>query len=260
MNPLAFQTPIPRVVLTDLRSDVSDATTYTFTACQVDIWPTLSFADTLGTNPYVISSSRSFVAVAIHGEDAAATFGVTSVTLGGVAGTEIHDRGGAGAGILVNTAFYVWATEALQGITTTDIAVTFSEAVTGCAIGVMSISNVAAFITTVAGLDTTGNGTLTLTAFAVADTTGVKGIHFCFSTINAAGEALAISLNANTIVPTDASQAILLYEGSNAEFGYAGAYAYVTQTAAGEVGGGSWTLSWDGTANADAIAPRVVRI
>jgi hypothetical protein len=227
----------------------------------VDLGGTLSFADTFGTNPYAISSSRSFVVVIIHGEDSAATFGVSGVTLGGVAGSELYDRGGAGAGVLVNTAVYAWATEALQGITTTDIAVTFSEAVTGCAIGVLSVSNVGTFIATVpGGTGNTGSGLISLAPTPPTDITGVKGLCLCGSTINAAGEAVTFDALANGLNPTGASQSILLYEGSNAEFGYAAAYAYVTQTGAGSIGFTKWDVSWSGTANADAIAPTPIRV
>lgn len=131
---------VPSVKLTDLRNDVSDLTTYTFTNCAIGpITFGVAGAGTPIPGQVLRSSGFRNIAVIVHGEDAATSFSVTGVTIGGVSGTEQIDRVGATSAI--NTAIYTWAGSTLDGIANTNIAVTWSEAITSCAIGVLSIEN-----------------------------------------------------------------------------------------------------------------------
>ena len=141
-----FRRKAPLVKLFDVRSDDSDLTTYTFTACNIPEhgFGSLEAAFAYGAMPGVLrTAGLGAVAVIVHGEDAATTFNVTSVTIGGVAGTERVDRGGGTSAI--NTAIYTWLPSQLVGITDTDIVVTWSEAILACAIGVVGIYNIGLF-------------------------------------------------------------------------------------------------------------------
>lgn len=87
------------------------------------------------TNVYTFSSQNTGTAgtnrdtiVVIVGQDSATTFGVSGVTIGGDAATEIVDEDGSGT---VNSAIYIFSNDAG---TSEDIVVTWSEAITGAAI------------------------------------------------------------------------------------------------------------------------------
>jgi hypothetical protein len=256
---LAFSTPYPVVRLTDLRTDTTDTNVYTFTACQIDLGGSLTSADDeILTNAHVRAASKRALVVAVHGEDAAATFNVSGVTLGGVSGTEHYDRGGAGAGVLVNTACYIFFPDTLGSITTTDIVVTFSENVTSCAIAVISIENIRKFDPNTSGADTTGTGDLTVATTATSYTIPGFPVYLAFSTINATGEAVSFVLNYGSGAGGSLPQPQLLYESDNGEMGYAGAWAW--SYPAGSHAGASWTISWSGTADADAIAVPTLRV
>ena len=131
----------PLVRILDAASSISDLTTYTFSGMKLGI-PLNSFSiasEFGGTGPLIRSTDKAVIVCTVHGEDAATAFSVSSVTIGGVAGTEAADQGAAI--IQVNTAIYVWECSALAGITDTDVVVTWSEAVTGCAVTLLLVSN-----------------------------------------------------------------------------------------------------------------------
>ncbi len=152
--------PIPTFL--DSASDVSDLTVYTFSAMNLRI-PFNNFSiasEAQGTGPLVRSKDKAVVIAAVHSEDALATFDITGVTLGGVAGTEVADQAGSGVS---NSALYLWECAALAGISNTDVVVTHSEAVTGCAVDLILVSNLIQTSSLGSGTASSGNTTLTLT-------------------------------------------------------------------------------------------------
>lgn len=243
----------PQVKLLDLREDTSDLTTYTFANCVVS--PTGGTADfNYNTNdprnlPRLRSTTRSAIVVIVHAEDALATFGVSSVTLGGVSGVERVDRGGGTNAI--NTAIYSWTTDIIEGITNTDIVVTFSEAVTGCAVAVIEVSNIGPFFlmsvsaqTATGPIGLNGNGAQEfISAVAVIGSTMITG---------AGSEVFTFSANSN---PHSNFYPVMLYEASNSEFAYAGGYA-INKNVNGQYGVSEFRISvdWSGATAGDAAA------
>lgn len=138
-----FERSGPIVEVLDVRSDTTDLTTYTFTAVSGiagALGSTATIAgDTYAANPHVRARSRKFIQVNVHAIDALSVYTVSTCTIGGVGGTKIVDAGGLSA---ASAAAFIYDTQALQGITSTDVVVTFSEAVTSCAIGVLAVSNI----------------------------------------------------------------------------------------------------------------------
>jgi hypothetical protein len=149
---LLLDIPYPRVSVLDAVVDETDQTTYTFTGCNV--FSGGSSRDQ-GVWPGCRSRAHKLIIVAVHGLNDTTTFDVTSVAIGGVSGTERIDRGGTTNA--VNSAIYSWEASALSDITNTDIVVTWSEAVTACAIGVVIVEGigVAAFSAGGGGVGTT---------------------------------------------------------------------------------------------------------
>jgi hypothetical protein len=255
MSPLMDCTTFARmyhdVKVLDFVSSTSDLTTYTFTAVNLgDLGSVMSTSgDAYGTNPHVRSAGRKMVAVIVHGEDANATFGVNSVTIGGVSGTEQIDRGGLSNAI--NTAIYAWDTASLQGITTTDVVVTWSEAVTGCAIGVVLVSNIGLFAL---GSTPVAGGTGTGTVVAGTGATGVDRdrplLYLMGSTCAVGTEVVQGFVGTLATNPNSAINPVLLYEGSNAEFAFAAAYA-VSFCGAQPSTSESFNVSWSGTGDKD---------
>ena len=248
--------PRPDVKLLDVRSDVTNLTTYTFTSVNLgDLGGTMSTSgDAYSANPHVKAKSRKMVAVIVHGEDAATTFGVNSVTIGGVAGTENIDRGGAT--VLVNTAIYWWPTSALQGITSTDVVVTFSEAVTSCAIGVVLIDNIGLIIDL--GPSTAqdaGTGTMQITITpALANSTSDAVILFG-STCATGTETVQFNSDNTGLATSIGCQGMpinTLYDSSNAEIAFAAGWTWIPAYPAGAFN--SFTIVWSGTGACDAVA------
>ena len=241
---------VPYVRLLDTRSDVSDLTTYTFTACNLGMIGLVSSpaANVYGTDPLLRSALRNMIVVAVHGEDAAVTFNVSSVTIGGVAGTEGPDR--AGATNAINTAIYYWRTDQLQGIANTDIVVTFSEAVTHCAIGVMSVENLSLCVR-VAGAASntfTGTGTLTLGPTMTVENIdfGLVGI-FAASCVTGGGtEGFSVKSGIGGTPPN------ILSAGSTAEMDYAAAWSRSPQWNGANDKPIEFLASWSGAGAGDA--------
>lgn len=99
--------------------------------------------------------------VGIVGEDDAATFDVSSVTIDGNSASEIVDEGGTG---LVNAAFYRSATTLTNAASDVDIVVDFSEAITSAAVCIWGIETLNSVTTddSIADEDT-ASGALVLT-------------------------------------------------------------------------------------------------
>lgn len=140
---LLFPRQTPEVKLVYQATNGSALTTYTFSGAQLPPFGSvLSLAADTSTDIPLRSSGKKYFFVSIHADDSATAFSISSCTIGGVAGTEVGDRGGGTIG--TNSGGYLFNTDSLHGITNTDIVVTWSEAVVSCSIGVFEISNVGA--------------------------------------------------------------------------------------------------------------------
>jgi hypothetical protein len=236
------------VRLLDVQNLATDLTTYTFTGVNCGEFGTTltNSADAYGTNPHQRSTGRKAIVVIVHGEDAATTFGVSGVTLGGVAGVELVDRGGGATAI--NTAIYIFHTDGLQGITSTDIAVTFSEAVTACAIGVLEVSNFGLVVANgTATAVATGNLVLAPTMSAVNSD---RNMLFIVGTtaVQVVGEFLSVTTPSGSVH----SSPELLYDRSNAEISYAALWTYSQQYNGANTDFFGLTLDWATAGASDA--------
>jgi hypothetical protein len=237
------------VRLLDVLNLATDLTTYTFTGVNCgELGSTLSASgDAYGTNPHQRSAGRKFIVVIVHGEDAAVTFGVNNVTLGGVAGAEVGDRGGAA--VAINTSIWIFHTDTLQGITSTDIAVTFSEAVTACAIGVLEVSNVGLVISV-------GTGTAVATGdLVVAPTLSAVNSdrNMLFIVGTTAAQVIGEFLSVTTPSGSAHSSPELLYDRSNAEISYAALWTYSQQYNGANTDFFGLTLDWATAGASDAV-------
>jgi hypothetical protein len=243
-----LNTSYPIVTLTDVRNDTANATTYTFTNCQVTVPPGGSLAgETVAASLYSKSGQRGCVVVAVHGEDDATAFSISSVSIGGVNGTEREDRGGGSNAI--NSGVYVWSASLLAGITNTDIVVTWGEAVTSCAIGVMTVTNIA--FNGASGLSglATNSGNINFTITPAITATMNHAVTILVASCNTGGGTERPQFE---IVDSNlAMSPILLYEGSNAELDFAAAYAIIPGHSAGN--GLTFRTTWSGTGTGDAV-------
>lgn len=216
----------PNVKLLDLQQTINSVTTHTFTGVSLgDLGSVRSESgDVYGTNPHQRAIGRRFIVVVVHGEDAATTFSVNSVSLGSINGTEVVDRGGATSAI--NTAIYYWDTATLDGITTTTVSVTWSEAVTTAAIGVLLVENVGLvdFMTTGAAT-AVGTGALALNpTVGTNPTLDTFPLLIVGSTCAANNEGFSVDPGpGGGVAPT------ILYADANSAMGYAAAWSYVPQ-------------------------------
>jgi hypothetical protein len=223
-----FKRTGPNVQVRHVAENIDNLTTYTFTGVNLgDLGSVPSvLTDSATTTPAVRSTGRKMVIVCVHGEDAATVFSVNGVTIGGVSGTELADRGGSGNAS--NTAIYVWSTDSLEGITSTDVEVTWSEAVTGCAIGVLVVDNLGA-VDGLFAFSTTG---------IIAYGTGGESIYGAGAFYLACISATAASPNASVTDPftvaggngSSVFAPTLLYELTNGEFSGAAWWAWSPQT------------------------------
>ncbi len=218
----------PVVTFLDAASDVTDLTVYTFSAMNLRI-PFNNFSiasESGGTGPQIRSKDKAVVLIAVHGEDALATFTVSSVTLGGVAGTAVVDEGGAG---VVDTAWFLWECAALAGITTTDVVVTFSEAVTGCAVQAVLVSNLIQTSAVSSG-SSVGTGSIGISSSSTLPLVGNSVV--LFASTNDTGTAAPNFVPEGTTGTFDAwsgEAPIILNADSNAEFAYAVGYRRINQ-------------------------------
>ena len=217
--------PRPLVKLCDLQSSVADLTTYTFTNVNVgDLGSTSStnpgsVSDLLGTNAHVRIKSKKVFFVIVHAEDAAATFGITSVSMGGVALQEQVDRGGVTNAI--NTGFYALGTANLRDMVGTDVVVVMTEAVTSCAIAVLSVENLGLC----EGLNNkNGTGTTEVTLAPDCNAENLNTFEFGLyaSTLAATGQTCIW----RSPPLSGAVAPMLLYDEANAEMSYSAAWNY----------------------------------
>lgn len=193
-------------------SDTSDATTYNPAGFQ-SISTGLTATDT------------ALIVWGIASEDGAATFGIGSSSVNGIAGSEPTDQGGTG---LVNTAIYA-APYPMSGVATVNISVTHSEAVTGVTVCVWALKNLlSATPTSSISDEDTASGALVLTLGT--NTLGGFGVGICN----------------NTSATSAATWAVLTEreDTQNADFDYSNADAATT--------GSSMSVTCDWTNTNDA--------
>lgn len=241
--------PVRRTVsFLDQANSVDDLTTYTFSAMHIPRPGAVEFNSDFANSdfPHLKARSRELVVVIVHGEDAAANFGVSSVTIGGIAGMEAVDRGGATNAI--NTAVYFWRSS-LFGITNTDVVVTWSEAVTSCAVGVLLV-NCMSLAAVPAGATATGTGDLSLAINA--SLTSMDGLNTCaIAGATCAGETETCDWRVSAAGANEAP--VMLYEGSNAEMAWSGAWSRMSQYQGGNgAATANMTASWSGAGAGDA--------
>lgn len=248
----------PDVKVLDVRDNVSDLTTYTFTAVSLgDIGASRTFNPTqLNDFPHHRIKSQKLVCIIVHSEAAAVTWTVSSCTIGGATGSKHNDRGGGTNAI--NTAMFFWTSEDLQNITNTDVVVTFSKAVTACAIGVLLIDNVY-------GLRSGG--------IATSSTTGTAAVNVLGSTTSLQNSSNGLASIAGSTCATGGGTElpqwdrypgggggggiapIHLYEGSNAEIDFSAAWTYTPANGL-DSGTAFWPgfrLDWSGTGAFDVV-------
>ena len=249
----AFQTILtpttPRVKLLDVVSDATDLTTYTFTAANIgDFGGTASDAGfTIVNSVYVRASSKKYIVACVHGQDSATVFTVSSCTIGGVAGTKKSDRGGSTNAI--NTAFFYWDTAALDKISNTDVVVTWSEAITGCTVGLLEVENVGVLDAGAGTASATSTGNIQVSLTGSITATDRYPVAIVASTIDNTAETFQVtSLSSGGLGNKSWT---ILYEGNNGEFGYAAAWTYYSGYPA-ENGVATALVTWSGSGAGDA--------
>ena len=250
-----FRRKAPFVNVFDLRSDDTDLTTYTFTTCNL---PELGFGGHEAALAYgsglpgvLRTPGCNAVAVIAHGEAATVTFGVNSITIGGVAGAERVDRGGATSA--VNSAIYTWTSGQLADIANTDIVVTWSKAITSCAIGVLGIYNIGLLSFVGSG---SGQGTTSLNGNIGANLTGHET-----HVLTIGGSTLSVGAGAETYQVQMQGisgggfgrDANILYEGFSAEISFSAFWGYTDQYCADNDPIYGIRAGWSGSAAGDQV-------
>lgn len=244
-----FRRAYPKVRVLDVRSDTGNLTTYTFSGCNIGDIRSGAFDWAAGADIPQRTPTRKLLFVIVHAEDGTATFGVSNLTVGGTAIDEEVDRGGATNAI--NTAIYAASPVQLAGITNTDISVTFTEAITGCAIGVVQIENIQQYQTLSNGNNATGTGALTTTQDnAVSESFYPHAWGFIGTTLATGGLTEKIQFDA---ADGPITQLELLYEGSTAEFDYAAAFYTLSHYVGANNPICSLTTSWSGAGAGDVV-------
>ena len=243
-----FKPQSPRAKVLDVRDSVSDLTTYTFTAVNIpEIGTTMSEVEAYGAGPMLRTPSRKIIYVIVHSEDAAVTWTASTCTLGGISSSKVVDRGGAST--IIDTAIFRFgALTAADPLPNTDIVVTFSEAITACAIGVVLVENVA-IVNTIAvdsGATSGVDNVNPATNFVNADTNNFM----LLGTTHTLGN-LTETVQTEAYGSAGGFQPQLLYESSNAEMSYAAYFSTCPQWngANGFVLG--TTTSWSGASGFD---------
>lgn len=209
----------------------------------------------INVRPSMRSASNRLVVLAIHGESTTTTWGYSTATIGGVAGFNWVDRNAQINPI--NTAIFGWRGSDLDAIANTDIVVTASAALTGCAIVVLEVDNVYSFFETPPSAFTTDGLGAAMTSSPSSGITIVPTRNV--AVIGGSTNVSAVGTERFEIYNSEGSTAgvswsnvnpILLYEGGNAEFSYAGFWYWVPgYVPSGSIGAA--VVGWSGTAAAD---------
>lgn len=254
----------PEVKLLDVRDDVADLTTYTFTDVNIgDLGAARIIAQSQMSNVHTLRSpSNKAIVINVHAEDDAITYTVSSCTLGGVAGLKTVDRGGGTNAI--NSAQFIWSSAQLEAIANTNVVVTFSEAVTTCAIGVMSIDNLSYVRSSGIGTSSsTGTGAINVGGSSTSVENGIRHVAAIMASTHATGGGTAhITVDPYRGSSGDGTwQPTILYEGSNAEMDFAGAWTFIPGIALGPINSAflpGFTVDWSGAAAFDACCSTII--
>lgn len=226
----------PRVEVSDLRpADDTDLTVYTFLDCKLPRFFNTSGStngDINTTHPHLRTPSRGMLVIPVHSIASLPTWSLTSVTLGGVAGTALSRGGGANP---INTGLAYWDLEALANIANSDVVVTHSKVVQSCAIGVIGVSNLK-LMERIANFSTTGTGAMGATAIPADTRRDTYQWMIGATTINVAGAAVT-GFPASS---TGTSNPEFLYSGATAQMAFAAFFActpgYPGNNTAGTIG------------------------
>lgn len=255
---------MPNFTVTDMRDDLANQITYTFPACRIGGGAS-SMTERIQINvrPSMRSAFNRLVVVVVHAESTGTTWDIGTITIGGVAGFEWVDRSASINPI--NTAMWAWRGSDLDGLANTDIVVTITPAgaITGCSIVVLEVDNVYSFFETPPSASTTdGLGA----AMTLSPSSGITPIPTRnVAVIGASTNVSAVGTEQFEIYNSEGSTAgaswsnvnpILLYEGGNAEFSYAGFWYWVPgHIPSGSIGAA--VVGWSGTAAADLVVAAV---
>jgi hypothetical protein len=246
---------LPTVKLLDVMESTTDTNIYTFTDRSLGRMAGDATGDTwtYTTAPHLPTRSRQAYVAFVHSEDAAITWTLSSLSIGGVNGTIRIDR--AGATSAISSAIVTWSGEALAGITTTDVVATFSEAVTGCAIGIVELCGVGV-LQMLGSTSQVGTGNLLTGVGGTPQNQAMRVVQLFCSTCVTGGSTERFSFdNGQTVSRVSSMYApVLLYEGSNAEFDYAAGYT-LGSFCGGEATTNNYGLmvAWSGTGAGDVV-------
>lgn len=252
----------PNVSVLDVQASTTDLTTYTFSNVSLgDLGSTRSIAAALiNTFPANRIGGQKAIAIVIHSEAAAVTWTVSSITLGGVVGTIAVDRGGGTNAI--DTAIATWDASSLSDIANSDVVVTFSKAVTACAIGVLLIENLVLVPTsglaTASGTSKFGHnmrGTTSNLQNCINNVLSIGG-----STCQVGGGTETPKWAPGQVGLDGAVAPMLLYVGNNAEIDFSAAWAYCPGNGL-DSGSGGWpgfNISWSGGGFFDSVCCGII--
>lgn len=224
---------VPIVTLLDVRENLTDLTTYTFSAMNMKgigtPGPHIGSA-AIGEDPTVPARHKAVVIGLIAGEDAISAYTISGTpTLGGVNSTVISNVSATGVSF---AGIVRWTPGGLADIANTDVAVTFSEVVTGCAVALVHVDNLTLVPGTIAavGSGTTAQTAMPLSAVALPI---MRHTAVClWLSVNDTGTAVP----AITGFATGATNGVagdhphILHFGANAEFAYMFGYTVINQT------------------------------
>lgn len=234
----------PRAKFLDLRSNTTGLTTYTFTEVNIGPRGTSELrAQSVGTDQVMRSPSNKMVVIVVHTKASAVTWTISSCTLGGVAGGKVVDRGGATNAI--NTAIFQWNDLAIAGIANTDVVVTGSKALLGCAIGVISVENFyLANTSSPAAASGTSTGAVNVGSSLNTDSPTLNYCSVAGSTCTTANLAESAIWGVSTGNGNGSFAPTMLYEGGDAVQSYSAAF----QTAPGYCAnqGAAMRIDWSG--------------
>lgn len=221
LSPFLRPTLIPTAQVIDIKESTSAATTYTFSGCNLPVGRKSVGLAYIDTAPLHASSHRA-VWVMVHAEDATTNFNVNSVTLGGTALIEEIESSTFTYPVMT-AIYYNWVPDSY---TDNDVVVTFSEAITGCAIGIIEVSSVNS---TINGGNVSNNGSsgaYSLTSTVADSEYGNFRYYLMGSTNENSGAECMFSIESLTTQYNSCMHPLNLYSRSNANFSYAAAFAY----------------------------------
>lgn len=251
---LASRYPVATVY--DVRDDITNLTTYTFSNCTFPPPPAAPVRSNATADWDSMPHSPSFGMwyILIHGWNATPPFTVSTVTVGGVSATVGRDQGGVQS---TSDAIFFVNPLNIGNVANNDIVVTWSEAMASCAIAVVGVTNCGQH--GAAPFGTGSSAASTSTSINISPTVGTNrvgldssvGVVVCTSAISTTAfpSCDAIGRNSGVVEPQ------LLYHGTNAEFTYAGFFTYSPSMLMDDgTNALSLAINWTGTTTKDVAA------